>query len=183
MRSTQSLSPLALLIVMLTCAQTRAADATPGPVPDAPNGWSKKEDEKGNTVYRPDNLAAGEDMLVTIMAGEASDGDFRKWFDDKVKLLQAGKRPVKTTDPHASKVQGTSALMQAIVCKNDDAPAGDKANHFLFLTYLAAHPGGRAEMIVLSVTSNDLLKKYGAGYKELANAWAQLRIGEKPADK
>jgi len=183
MRPIHATSAVALLTIILSGPWAGAADAKPGPVPDAPKGWSKKADETGKTLYRPDNLAAGEDMQVTIMPGEASDADFRKWFDDKVKLLQAGKTSVRTTDPHASQVQGASALMQAIVCKNDDAPAGDKANRFLFFTYLAAHPAARAEMIVMSVTSNDLLKKYGADYKTLASAWAEMRVADKTGSK
>jgi len=185
MRPFEAIPALVLVTLILTGTPAGAADAKPGPVPDAPKGWSKKEDDTGNTVYRPDNLPAGQNMQVTILPGEASDGDFRKWFDDKVKQLQTGKTSVRTTDPHASQVQGASALMQAIVCKNDDAPEGDKAaaNHFLFFTYLAAHPAGRAEMIVLSVTSNDLLKKYGGDYKDLANAWAAARVADKPASK
>jgi hypothetical protein len=183
MRPIQTIFVVALLATMLNGAAADAADTKPGQIPDAPKGWSKKDDDKGGAVYRPDNLPAGQDMLVTILPGEASDGDFRQWFDDKVKSLQAGKTSVRTTDPHASKVQGASALMQAIICKNDDAPAGDKTNHFLFLTYLAAHPASRAEMIVLSVTSNDLLKKYGVGYKELADGWAKLRLADSSASK
>jgi hypothetical protein len=183
MQPVQATSALALLIVMLSTSLAGAADVKPGPVPDAPKGWTKKQDETGNTVYRPDNLAAGEDMQVTMLPGEASVGDFRKWFDDKVKSLQTGKTAVRTTDPHYKEVHGVGAYMQAIICKNDNAPATDKANQFLFFTYLAANPAGRAEMIVLSVTSNDLLKKYGAGYKELTDGWAKLRLADNAGNK
>jgi|GEM_PF-1863156 len=117
-----------------------------------PAGWTVKSSDAGATLT-PSNLAAGEEVAVTLFPGKDFSGDFAAWFAQANKGI-AGFTVVSRSSVESGKTgQGVPLLAQAVVFKNS-------AGQQIYMYYQAANPKGRVELLLYAASSLESFKKY-----------------------
>ena len=117
-----------------------------------PAGWSVQDIPTGLTLT-PGNLAAGEEVAVTLFPGKDFSGDFAAWFAQANKGI-AGYTVVSRSSVESGKTgQGVPLLAQAVVFKNS-------AGQQIYMYYQAANPEGRVELLLYAASSLAAFKKY-----------------------
>jgi hypothetical protein len=156
-----------VLVVMALAPAAGAADIA------APDGWTIFE-EGGSLVFRPDDLAAGEDARIIVLPGEPLKGDFRRWFDAKRAAAEKGQRVTSGGKVEASKSRAGIDLLKC------DVVVHSNAEGFVCRRYLAANPPGRVELIALRTNGPALFTKYQPAFDEMSLKWRDARLGAMP---
>jgi hypothetical protein len=115
----------------------------------APEGWRRSEQNGAIIFVSPDSPADRNLCSLTIFPGQELEGDFRAWFDAKMKKEKEGLQIIGGDGVSSTKLkEGYPVLWSIFIAKDSQ---GNLSYHF----YLAAQPGSRVEMISYIAKTQD----------------------------
>lgn len=120
-----------------------------------PKGWQRIEQSGGIAFIPAGKTLENASSFIAILPGQNLESNFREWFDRTLEQLHKGSKViskgdvVETTDD--DKVY--PVFLVPVIIKTQD---GRQSYRF----YVAAHPGNRAEMFVLSASSQEEYNQY-----------------------
>lgn len=84
-----------------------------------PQGWVRQE-QNGIAFIRPQTLSSGQAVIIALSPSQALTGEFRAWFDNRIRSLHSGQEVLGSSPVESSRAEpeGYAVLAKYLPYKN-----------------------------------------------------------------
>ena len=112
-----------------------------------PPGWTQSQ-QSGTLILTPPNLKAGERVTVRLTPGSVLQGDLSAWLTAQMQSYNMGAKVVTQTPIQSQPSDDGQPLLLSVSLVQINGQSE-------YRVFIAAHPGNRAELLVITTSSYD----------------------------